>query len=87
MPPVDEAALKEIICRKFLGGDSGIPLDARTRLLEEGICDSLGLLQLALELEGRIPGLRIPDQEITREAFGSIEAILAFLARKGPAPG
>jgi acyl carrier protein len=79
---VDERELREIICDKFLGGDRGFPIDADTRLLEEGICDSLGLVQIVSELEGRVPSLRIPDQDVTRENFGSIAAILDYVSRR-----
>jgi acyl carrier protein len=79
---VDERDLREIICDKFLGGDRDFPIDADTRLLEEGICDSLGLVQIVSELEGRVPSLRIPDQDVTRENFGSIAAILDYVNRR-----
>ncbi|HVF44240.1 MAG TPA: acyl carrier protein [Pyrinomonadaceae bacterium] len=79
---MDEKELREIICDKFLGGDRDFPLGADTRLLEEGICDSLGLVQIVSELEGRIPSLRIPDQDVTRENFGSIAAILDYVSRR-----
>lgn len=79
---MDEREVREIICDRFLGGDTEFPIAADTRLLEEGICDSLGLVQLASEIESRNPSLRVPDQEITRENFGSIAAILGYLARK-----
>ncbi|MFN2599410.1 MAG: acyl carrier protein [Pyrinomonadaceae bacterium] len=79
---MDEREIREIICDKFLGGDTEFPIAADTRLLEEGICDSLGLVQLVSEIESRHPALRVPDQEITRENFGSIAAILTYVARK-----
>jgi acyl carrier protein len=79
---VDERELREIICDKFLGGDRGFPVDADTRLLEEGICDSLGLVQIVSELEARVLSLRIPDQDVTRENFGSIASILDYVSRK-----
>jgi acyl carrier protein len=79
---MSENDLREIICHKFLGGDLSFPLEPETRLLEEGICDSLGLVQIVSEIEGRYPTLRIPDQEITRENFGSIAAIMRYVAQK-----
>jgi acyl carrier protein len=79
---MNESELREIICDKFLGGDRDFPIDAETRLLEEGICDSLGLVQIVSELEGRVPALRIPDQDVTRENFGSIAAILEYIGRR-----
>jgi acyl carrier protein len=79
---MDEKELREIIRDKFLGGDAEFPLDADTNLLEEGICDSLGLVQIVSEIEGRVPSLRIPDQDVTRENFGSIAAILEYVGRR-----
>ena len=79
---MDERELREIICDKFLGGDTSFPVDADTKLLEEGICDSLGLVQIVSEVEGRVPSLRIPDQDVTRENFGSIAAILDYVNRR-----
>ena len=78
-----------LVRRLFLGGDASIMLDPDTKLVEEGICDSLGLVTLALELEKQYPPLRILDQEITRQNLASIRDILLFLGRKGfePAEG
>ena len=75
--------IKSRICDLFLDGDLEFPLAPDTQLLEEGICDSLGLLRLGLEIEKSNPGLRVRDQDVTRENFGSIAAIQAFLARNG----
>ena len=77
-----EQQLKEIICNKFLQGDLQFPIDLDTHLLDEGICDSLGLVQLVNEIEKRDPAVQIDDQEITRENFGSIASILRFLGKK-----
>ena len=38
--------------------------------------------KLVAEIEKRYPGVRIEDQEITRENFGTIEAILRFVKSK-----
>lgn len=77
-----ESELKIIICDKFLDGDREFPVDTDTSLVDEGICDSLGLVVLATEIESRVDGLTISDQEITWENFGSIRALLAFLGTK-----
>lgn len=74
--------LKQIICVRFLNGDLTFPIDAETRLLDEGICDSLGLVQLASEIEKRCPAVRIQDQDITRDNFGTMAAILRLVAAK-----
>lgn len=80
---MSEEELKALICAKFLGGDTDFPLERDTKLLDEGICDSLGLVRLAADLEKRVPGLRIADQEVTHANFGTIASILSFLAAKG----
>lgn len=76
-----ENDLRTLICSMFLKGDTTVPITPQTHLLEEGICDSLGLVQMAAELEQRC-GLRIHDQDVTRENFGTMAAILDFLATK-----
>jgi acyl carrier protein len=77
-----EQELKRIICNRFLQGDLDFPIGPDTYLLDEGICDSLGLVQLATEIERRCPGVYIDDQEITRESFGTIAAILRLIEQK-----
>ncbi len=77
-----ETDLKAIICKKFLDGDTEFPVALDTNLLEEGICDSLGLVQLAGEIEKRVPGIKIKDQEITRDNFGSMRKILVLVDKK-----
>ena len=77
---VTESDLKFLVADLFLKGDRAYPLAADTDLLEEGICDSLGLVTLVTELERRHPGLRILDQDVTRANFGSIGAILNYLS-------
>ena len=79
---MNENELIEIVRTRFLGGDSSFPIAADTKLLDEGICDSLGLVQLAVEVESRSAGLRIPDQDITRENFGSVSAILNYIGTR-----
>jgi len=80
---MQEAEIKKIICTLFLGGDMDYPIEADTDLLEEGICDSLGLTQLVSELETRVPGLKVLDPDITAENFGSIARVITFLASRG----
>ncbi|NUP07117.1 MAG: acyl carrier protein [Polyangiaceae bacterium] len=78
---MNETQLHSVICELFLNGDSGFPLDGDTDLLEEGICDSLGLVRLAQRIE-QLAGVSIDDQDITRENMASMGAILAFVDRR-----
>ena len=50
-------------------------------LLSLGIVDSLGFVELVEEVQARY-GVAVEDVEITEQNFGSIDAIVAFVARK-----
>lgn len=78
---VTEETVETILRTLFLGGET-VDLDRDASLLEEGICDSLGLVQIATEIEKLEPGIKIRDTEITRESFDSIRKIVEFIARK-----
>jgi acyl carrier protein len=75
--------IKRVVRDVFLGGDESFPIDEGMSLLESGILDSMGLVQLATALEAEFPGLKLPDQELTHEQMGTISAIAALLARRG----
>jgi len=79
---VTSEELKAIVCEQFLDGDMNFPIEPETNLLEEGICDSLGLVRLAAELERHVPGLKVHDQDVTRDNLGSIALMAEFIRRK-----
>ena len=56
-------------------------LDDTTALLEEGVLDSLGILELVTYLQDDL-GVAVDDEELVPENFHSIEAIAAFVATK-----
>lgn len=80
---LEEADVRRIIADLFLRGDRTFPIKADSDLLESGVCDSLGLVQLGLELERAVPGLTIQSQDINRDSLGSVEAILRFVREQG----
>ena len=51
------------------------------RLLDEGILDSMGAVELVTFLQERF-GIAIPDDEITEENLGSVADIARFVGRK-----
>lgn len=79
---MDVPAITALVRELFLQNDPAIPLSPGDDLLRMGVCDSLGLVQLATELERRLPGLRVHDAEVTAENLGSIGRISEFLGRK-----
>ncbi|MCU4155370.1 acyl carrier protein [Carboxylicivirga sp. A043] len=52
-----------------------------TKLFEEGIFDSMGLLSLITFLDEQM-GVKTDDSDLTEENFQSINTIVAFLERK-----
>ena len=74
-------AVKDVVVELFLDGDTSFPLEPDTSLIENGICDSMGLVQLAAALEARFPGLRIDDQDVTRENMDCVASIAEFVRR------
>ncbi len=79
---MSEEQLIKIVREQFLNGDESFPIRADTLLIESGICDSLALLQIALEIEQANPGMRIDDQDITRDNFGSVARIKHYLSQR-----
>jgi len=49
--------------------------------LEEGIIDSMNVMQLILFVEEEF-GLRVPDQDITPDNFDSVSRIAAYVRRQ-----
>lgn len=58
------------------GGEFGVD----DELLELGIIDSLGLLDIVLHLEDTY-GVAVDDAEVTLDNFGSVSAIASFVGR------
>jgi acyl carrier protein len=56
-----------------------IPLDKS--LLEAGILDSYGIVDLLTFIEGEF-GLAIPDEDITKEKMGSIRKMASYIGAK-----
>jgi acyl carrier protein len=69
--------IEEVLCR-----GKQFPLGESDSLLENGLIDSLGMLELVKTLENRFQ-IRVADDELSPENFDSIEALTAYLRRKG----
>jgi acyl carrier protein len=69
--------------RNFLQQDLARDLtgvDDSTSLLQAGVLDSLGVMQLVAFLQERF-GVRISDDDLVPENLESVDAIAAFVAR------
>ena len=80
-----ETRVIRLVRSLFLGGDQEIEVSEEMSLIDSGICDSMGLVQLATAIEKEFGGVRIDDQDITHKAFGSVAAIARLLRKSGVA--
>ncbi|MBK7701869.1 MAG: acyl carrier protein [bacterium] len=73
--------IRGFVVENFLFGD-GAPLkDDKMSLLDNGIMDSVGVMELVAFLEGDL-GLGIDDQELVPENLDSIDNLVGFVTRK-----
>ncbi len=75
-----EQVIREFIVSNFLLGGGAPPAD-HASLLDEGIIDSTGVLELVEFLERRF-GVRVEDREMVPENLDGITRIAAFVTRK-----
>ena len=61
------------------GGEEGLKDDAS--LLEEGIIDSTGVLDLVMFIEETF-SIRVADEELTPENLDSVDRLVAFVEKK-----
>lgn len=66
----------------LLGQDDG--LDNTESLLERGVVDSTGVMELAMFVEGAF-NIKVNDEDFIPDNFDSIQKIAAFVERKSAA--
>jgi len=75
-----ESEIRRFITDTFLFGDNR-PLDDGDSLLEAGIVDSTGILEIISFLEDRY-GIKVDDDELTPENLDTIASLCAFARKK-----
>lgn len=73
--------IRDYIVENFLFGDADPLEDDTMSLLDNGIIDSTGVMELVAFLEGDF-GLTIADEELVPENLDSVANLTAFVARK-----
>jgi acyl carrier protein len=76
-----ELELRQFIVENFLFGKEDAPLANGDSLLELGIIDSTGVLELVSFLEQKY-GFTIQDEELVPENLDSIDRLVRFVTRK-----
>jgi acyl carrier protein len=71
--------LLEFITRSFMVERAEIDLDKS--MIDEGIIDSFGLVEIASHIEQEY-GMKIDETQMIRENFGSVNKIVSFIKRE-----
>lgn len=83
MPAVKDVIMN-FIKENFIMGRSDTTLDPSESLIESGIMDSTGVLELVEFLETTY-SIKIEDEELIPENLETVDNIIAFLQTKGVA--
>jgi len=70
------------IRENFIMGRSDVALDEKVSLIDSGVMDSTGVLELVEFLESQY-SIKIEDEELVPENLETIENIISFLKTKG----
>jgi acyl carrier protein len=73
--------IREFISDNFLFRDDRHAIDDTTSLLDAGVIDSTGILELVAFIESHFQ-VQLADEEIVPENLDSIQSISAFVVRK-----
>jgi acyl carrier protein len=73
--------IRGFIIENYLFGDAEPLTDDAVSLLDNGIVDSVGVLEMVAWLEQN-HGLKVEDQELVPENFDSVERLVRFVERK-----
>jgi acyl carrier protein len=72
-------ALEAFVCSELVFDQSGVSPDAD--LFGTGLVDSVGLQRLVAHLEDTY-GIRVADEDLVPENFGTLDALGRFVARR-----
>jgi len=73
--------IRGFIIENFLFGDAEPLSDDAVSLLDNGIVDSVGVMEMVAWLEQK-HGVKVEDQELVPENFDSVERLVRFVERK-----
>jgi acyl carrier protein len=82
--PATKDVIINFIKENFVMGRSDTVIDPSMSLIESGIMDSTGVLELVEFLESTF-SIKIEDEELVPENLETIDNIIAFLNKKGVA--
>jgi acyl carrier protein len=81
MMPAVEEQIREHIAQNILFKKDGYPYPDEASFLEEGIVDSLNVMDLVFFIEAKF-AISIADREVVPDNFDSVSKLAAFIRRK-----
>lgn len=85
MPITDielKQSMREFVYDRLLYSRNGQVFEDDTSMLDEGIVDSTGVLELVLFVEEQF-GIQVDDEDITPSNFDTLNNIAAYVQAKG----
>lgn len=76
-----EKLIRDFIAKNLLFSDSGFDYPDDASFLEEGIVDSIGVLELVGFIEETF-GVSVEDREIVPDNFDSVTRLAGYIRRK-----
>ena len=81
-----EDNIKDYIAHNLLFSDNGFPYNDQASFLEEGIVDSVGVMELVTFVEDTFR-VKVSDFDITPDNFDSVSRMAAYIRSKTGAAG
>jgi acyl carrier protein len=81
MPTVEEQ-IRKFIAENILYSKEGFPYPDETSFLENGIVDSMNVMEIVMYAEETF-GIDVKDEEIVPANFDSVRSLANFVRRKG----
>jgi len=79
------ARIRDYVARNLLFSDKGFNYGDDASFLEEGIIDSMGIIELVSFVEGEF-GVSVADRELVPDNFDSVTKLDAYLRAKLSSP-
>ena len=73
--------IRQYIARNLLFSDTGFKYDDDASFLEEGIVDSLGIMDLVCFIEETF-GLTVTDEDLTPDNFDSVNKLANYIQHR-----
>ena len=80
----EEDLIRSYIAENILFSDNGYPYPDDASFLEEGIVDSMGIMELVMFVEENF-AMTVDDEDLVPDNFDSVSRLAAYIRLKSPA--